>query len=613
MPVPPPNTHASGGLVLVGDSPRDVSPLGISSDAKGHNQPTAGGTSGTGTATSTSLPAEPASPTPFTIAINWDSSVSSAPAGFTSDVLTAVNYLETQFVDPVTITIDVGYNEIDGGGLGSGDLGESLTYLTSTSYASLLGAVKADATDATDASVVASLPATNPVSGGNDWVTSAQAKALGLVASNTSLDGYVGFGTSSLFTYGDTATTGTVASGTYDFFGTVVHEITEVMGRQMLTGETLGGLANSYSLLDLLHYSAPGTRDFSASTAGYFSVNGGVTNLGQFNTLSGGDAGDWASSVSNNSFDAYATSGAINAVTTNDLTEIDAIGWNAAGSGGTSPPPPPPPPPPPNSTPTGVSVSPILASLASAEGSSGLVKGSALAKFAQMGGLSSDSYSYKLGGSGAAAFSLSTSSNVATLSATNAVGAANGKLYALTVTTTDTMSGSSSPAVPVNVVVGSGGSDTVNLASISGIAPAAPTFIYGLGGNDTINGAGMTGELYFDAGPGAKIMTGGSGVNDYEYAAASDSTKSAMDIITNFHASMDLINLTSLGTAFKSVAALSSSATNIAGHSIGWQTSGGDTFVYVNTGGKAEALTSANMKIELVGNVALTNTDFVHL
>ena len=125
LPVPPPNTHASGGLVLVGDSPPDVSPLGISSDAKGHNQPTAGGTSGTGTATSTSLPAEPASPTPFTIAINWDSSVSSAPAGFTSDVLAAVNYLETQFVDPVTITIDVGYNEIDGGGLGSGDLGES--------------------------------------------------------------------------------------------------------------------------------------------------------------------------------------------------------------------------------------------------------------------------------------------------------------------------------------------------------------------------------------------------------------------------------------------------------------------------------------------------------
>jgi hypothetical protein len=242
-----------------------------------------------------------------------------------------------------------------------------------------------------------------------------------------------------------------------------------------------------------------------------------------------------------------------------------------------------------------------------------LVKDSALAKFSQIGGLSSDSYSYKLGGSGAAAFSLSTSSNVATLSATNAVGAANGKLYALTVTTTDTMSGSSSPAVPVNVVVGSGGSDTVNLASISGIAPTAPTFIYGLAGNDTINGAGMTGELYFDAGPGAKIMTGSSGVNDYEYAAASDSTKSAMDIITNFHASMDLINLTSLGTAFKSVAALSSSATNIAGHSIGWQTSGGDTFVYVNTGGKAEALTSANMKIELVGNVALTNTDFAHL
>ncbi len=48
-----------------------------------------------------------------------------------------------------------------------------------------------------------------------------------------------------------------MAPGTYDFFATAVHEITEVMGRQMLTGETVGSNANSYSLLDLLHYSSP--------------------------------------------------------------------------------------------------------------------------------------------------------------------------------------------------------------------------------------------------------------------------------------------------------------------------------------------------------------------
>jgi hypothetical protein len=239
LPVPPPHASASAGPVLVGDIPPD-----ILSSAKAPHQATAGGTSDTTTTTSSSLPAEPASPTPFTIDINWDSSDSSAPAGFTSDVLAAVKYLETQFVDPVTITIDVGYNEIDGSGLSSGDIGESETYLTSVSYANLIGAVRADATTATDASVVASVPATSPVSGGNYWVTAAQAEALGMTTSNTSLSGYVGFGASSLFTYGDTATSGTAASGTYDFFGTAVHEITEVMGRQMLTGETIGGYAN---------------------------------------------------------------------------------------------------------------------------------------------------------------------------------------------------------------------------------------------------------------------------------------------------------------------------------------------------------------------------------
>ena len=608
-----PNTNGShtdgfGRTAVVGDLSSDEV-----SAAKAGAHPAEGGTTST---TTNSLPVEPPSPTPFTIAIEWDASVASAPVGFTTGVLAAVQYLETQFVDPVTITIDVGYNEIDGSAMSSGALGESETYLTSVSYASLVGAVQADATTATDASVVASLPATSPIGGANYWVTSAQAEALGLVASNTSLDGYVGFDGAAGFTYGDTATSGTVASGTYDFFGTAVHEITEVMGRQMLTGDQIGGSGAGYSLLDLLHYSASGVRDLSPSMAGYLSVDGGVTNLGAFNTVAGGDSGDWASSVGANSFDAYSNSNVLNAITANDLTEMDALGWtpaagSGAGSGGPSPPPPPPPPP--ASTPTGVLASPVTASLASIQGSSGLSRGAALAKFTQTGGLSADSYGYVLGGSGAAAFSLSTSNNVATLASNTAAGSANGRLYALTMTTTDRISGSSSPAVPVNVVVGSAGNDIVNLASMSGIAKPAPTFIYGLGGNDTINGTGMTGAVYFDAGTGADVMTGGSGLNNFEYGAVSDSTGSAMDIITNFNVSMDLINVTGLGTAFNAVAALSSTATSIAAHSIGWQTSGGDTFVYVNTGSRSETLTSADMKIELSGTVALTAHDFVHL
>jgi hypothetical protein len=110
----------------------------------------------------------------------------------------------------------------------------------------------------------------------------------------------------------------------------------------LLVGDSIDSSAG-YSLLDLLHYSTAGTRDFIQSTAGYFSVNGGATNLGNFNTIVGGDAGDWASSVTNNSFDAYASPGVLEPVTANDLTEMDAIGWNLAGAGSVPPPPPPPP------------------------------------------------------------------------------------------------------------------------------------------------------------------------------------------------------------------------------------------------------------------------------
>ena len=266
------------------------------------------------------------------IDLDWDSSVSSAPAGFTSDMIAAAKFLESEITNAVTINLDVGYGEVDGSSLSSAALGESETNIESVSYSSLVAALTATAsTDATDASLLASLPATSPVSG-TYWVTTAQAKALGLSPANgTSLDGAIGFGPSSDFTYGLTNTSGTVASDTYDFFATAVHEMTETMGRVLLAGESINGSAG-YSLMDLMHYSASGTRDFTQSTAGYFSVDGGATDLGDYNTIAGGDAGDWASSVGDNSFDAYANPGVLEPVTANDLTEMDAIGWNMTGS-----------------------------------------------------------------------------------------------------------------------------------------------------------------------------------------------------------------------------------------------------------------------------------------
>ncbi len=557
-------------------------------------------------AQTTPSPTEVTSATsPMIINLDWDSSVSSAPSGFMTDVIAAARYLESQFANAVTLTFDVGYNEVGGDSLDGGALGESLSNLNTVSYASLRGAVASSATTATDASVVASLPATTPVIGANYWVTDAQQKALGLAPANgTEVDGSVGFGLASEFTYGDTATTGTVTPGTYDFFATVVHELTEVMGRQMLTGSTEGAFAKSYTLLDLLHYSAAATRDFSASTAGYFSPDSGVSDLGDFNTLSSGDAGDWASSVSDDPFDAFASSGVLEPVSANDLTELDAIGWKPVSSGtqGQSP-----------TAPTGVTASVVSSSLASAQVNKGLAANAPLATFGETGGTAADSFLYTLGGTGAASFALVTANNGATLSvgATALLGKPTGTLFSLTVSATDETAALTSPADPFNVVLGGNGNDTIHLASLAGIATAAPTFISGLGGIDTIDGTGMTGTLFFDSGSGADTMTGGSGVNVFGYGAAADSTASAMDIITNFSVALDVIDLTGLGAAFTAAVALGA-ATTIAAEAIGWQTSGGNTFVYANSGTRTEALTAANMKIELKGVVALTASNFLH-
>jgi hypothetical protein len=535
----------------------------------------------------------------------WDSSVASAPATFMAGVIAAAQAYEADFSNAVTIDLDIGYGEIAGTALGSGALGESESYLQSVSYGGLLAALASHNSDATTAAVLASLPAAAPVSG-TLWVTTAQAKALGLAPANgTALDGYIGLSSAYPFTYN---TSSGVASGSFDFNGVISHEISEVMGRQMFTGGAVGSYSNSYTLLDLLHYSASGVRDFSASIPGYFSPNGGASNGGNFNTVSGGDAADWASSMGNNAYDAFSNSGVVNPVTSGDLTEMNAIGWTL--NSGSTPTPPPVVPPP-----GGVAVTPVTASLAAAQGASGLTANTPIAKLTATGGVAGDPVTIQLGGTSASAFKLTAgAANTATLSTGSAglAGGTNGRLYALTLTATDTTTGLSSTPSAFDIVVGGNSGDTVSVAAIVGSsAKATPTFIYGLAGNDTLNGTGMTGKLWFDGGAGADTMTGGSGPNTYLYNATSDSTASAMDVITNFSSSKDYIDLTGIGSMHLTFAGLTAGS-KLAADTIAYQTSGPNTYLYVNTSGTSESLTATNMKIELNGWQAIGTNNILH-
>ena len=253
----------------------------------------------------------------------YDSSVDSAPAAFTAGLNAAVSFFQDTFQDPVTVNIAVGYGEINGQPLGSNALGSSLSYFNHYSYSQVRSALAVDAISADDASSVGSLPLNNP-NGGNYWMTTAQAKAVGLQGASSHLDGYIGLTSSPILDFDNT---NGISAGQYDFFGVIAHEISEVMGRQLMTGETIGG-APGYSVMDLYHFSSPGVHSFVGAQSGYFSVDNGVTNLDNFNTNPNGDYGDWAGSAGNDAFLAFSQSGVGDAISATDLKLMDVLGWD---------------------------------------------------------------------------------------------------------------------------------------------------------------------------------------------------------------------------------------------------------------------------------------------
>jgi hypothetical protein len=261
------------------------------------------------------------------IDITYDSSVNSAPAAFKTDIQTAVQYLDNEFTNPVTINIDVGYGEIDDQSLGSGDLGESLSArYEQESYSAVANILTSEA-----APGAFTLPANSPDQG-NLVVSPAEAKALGFLTNNGSVDGYIGFSSDpNTFSY----SVGTAPpSNEYYFIGVVEHEITEDMGRVSYLDEQ----PSLYSLTDLFRYSSPGVRDLTTGGTGstaYFSIDNGDTNLGSWNNNpNNGDLADWyGSNIPNggdDAFDDYDPPGIVTGVSQSDVTLMQALGWTTA-------------------------------------------------------------------------------------------------------------------------------------------------------------------------------------------------------------------------------------------------------------------------------------------
>jgi hypothetical protein len=260
----------------------------------------------------------------LTFNLSYDSSTSTAPAGFFTAFQAAINFYETNYADLITINLHVGWGEINGHSLNAGNLGQSETFQPAFyTYSQIRAALMSDAKSPDDATAVANLPATDPTGGASFTMANAEAKALGLLAGNaTGIDGYVGFATNSSYTFD---LNNRAVPGKYDFFALASHEITEIMGRYGL-GQN-GQSSGLYCPIDLFRYLSAGHPDLVPTNGAYFSIDGGHTVINTFHGTGGGDLSDWLGSTLD-SYNEALTQGQKLNISAGDLTEMDVLGYD---------------------------------------------------------------------------------------------------------------------------------------------------------------------------------------------------------------------------------------------------------------------------------------------
>ncbi len=101
------------------------------------------------------------------------------------------------------------------------------------------------------------------------------------------------------------------------------------MGRLGISGGTIGGNANSHSLIDDFSYTGVGAKGLGNGAGNYFSIDGGNTLLKLWNDAvsNGLDPRDWAPG-SNDAYNQFSGPGVINPVTAVDLRLMDVIGYD---------------------------------------------------------------------------------------------------------------------------------------------------------------------------------------------------------------------------------------------------------------------------------------------
>ncbi|MGZ5017164.1 MAG: NF038122 family metalloprotease [Methylobacter sp.] len=256
----------------------------------------------------------------------YNSSVNSAPAAFKTALQTAANILDSIIANPITETIQVGWGENAGSAIPSTALASG-GYLNPVlcTYSQVKNALTAAANSNGCAYMVSNLPASDPTV--NNWysVSQAEAAALGIPNPNAgAIAGAIGFNSTVDWSYN----LNTIGRYQYDLVGAAIHEITHALGRFSGVNIPVYGVVTP---IDLYTYAAKGVLQVSKGMAGgYFSVDGGVTNLNNFDPTYNGDSVDWASSVHSDAFGG-GYQGETQALNQTDLLVLQALGYDIVG------------------------------------------------------------------------------------------------------------------------------------------------------------------------------------------------------------------------------------------------------------------------------------------